>query len=113
MPRDRYYLYGKLELWIDTESWIGSWNRKFSWKGELLNTYRVAGYLNHPATRDGQQETEWLWSTQEAWQCAEAIKADRATLAGLRQTPGEPFDRRVAHPIAQLFDIQSLSRFGK
>ena len=34
VPQDRYYLYGKLELWIDTESWIGAFNRKFSWKGE-------------------------------------------------------------------------------
>ena len=34
VPHDRYYLYGKLELWIDAESWIGSFNRKFSWKGE-------------------------------------------------------------------------------
>ena len=55
MPHDRYYLYGKLELWIDAESWIGAWNRKFSWKGELLNTYQVYGYLNHPAQTAGRR----------------------------------------------------------
>jgi hypothetical protein len=113
VPRDRYYLYGKLELWIDTESWIGSWNRKFSWKGDLLNTYQVAGYLNHPAKREDNPETEWLWSTQEAWQCAESVKAERATLAGLRNTLDEPFDRRVTHKTDQLFAMQTLSRFGK
>jgi len=88
---------------------IGSWPTGIIYR----DTYQVAGYLNHPATREGQKEIEWPWSTQEAWQCAEAVKLDRARLAGLRQDPDEPFDRRVAHPIAQLFDIQSLSRFGK
>jgi hypothetical protein len=113
VPRDRYYLYGRLELWVDTESWIGAWNRKFSWKGELLNTYQVEGYLNHPGVREGSSEPEWLWSTQEAWQCAENVKANRASLAGLRGDPSLPFDRRVRHNIDQVFDIQALSRFGK
>jgi len=55
VPKDRYYLYGRMELWIDTESWIGAWN------------------LNHPAIREGQQETECVWSTQGAWQCPENV----------------------------------------
>jgi Protein of unknown function (DUF1329) len=113
VPKDRYYLYGRMELWIDAESWIGVWNRKFDWKGELLNTYQVQGYLNHPAIKDGQQETEWLWSTQGAWQCAENVKLNRATLAGLRSDPSSLFDRRVKHNIQQLFSIDMLSRFGK
>jgi uncharacterized protein DUF1329 len=113
VPRDRYYLYGRLELWIDAETWIGAWNRKFGWKGEPLNTYQVAGYLNHPVKRDGVDYTEWLWSSQEAWQCAESIKLDRATLAGLRRDKDAPFDRRVVHPVGQLFDMQALNRFGK
>ncbi|HEV7735250.1 MAG TPA: DUF1329 domain-containing protein [Candidatus Binatia bacterium] len=112
-PRDRYYLYGKMELWIDAESWIGAWNRKSSWKGELLNVYQVQGYLNHPAIRDGQTETEYLWSSQGAWQCAEAVKSNRATLAGLRSEPTSLFDRRVKHNTDQLFDMQTLSRWGK
>lgn len=111
-PRDRYYLYGKIELWIDAETWIGAWSRKFGWKDELLNTYQVAGYLNHPGVREGAP-VEWLWSTQAAWQCAESVKLDRATLAGLRMDKQSPFDRRVQLKIGQLFDIQTLNRFGK
>jgi hypothetical protein len=38
---------------------------------------------------------------------------ERATLAGLRKDPGEPFDRRVTHRVDQLFSMQTLSRFGK
>jgi Protein of unknown function (DUF1329) len=112
-PKDRYYLYGRLELSIDAESWIGAWNRKDDWKGELLNTYQVQGYLNHPAIKPGQDEVEWLWSSQGAWQCAENVKMNRATLAGLRSNPSSLFDRRVKHNVDQLFDIQTLSRFGK
>ena len=111
VPRDRYYLYGKIQAWIDAESWIGAWNRKFSWKDELLNDYEVAAYLHHPVEKDG--EIEWIWSAQHAWQAAEVIKADRATLAGFRLSPDHAFDRRVTHNIDQLFDYGTLSRFGK
>jgi hypothetical protein len=113
VPRDRYYLYGSIELWIDAESWIGAYNRKFSWKNELLNTYQVDGYLNHPAQRPGDPDEEWFWSSQHAWQCAEAVKARRATLAGLRSDMALPFDRRLKHADDQLFDYQTLNRFGK
>jgi len=37
-PRDKYYLYGKIELYLDKVTFQGAWNRKFSWKGELINT---------------------------------------------------------------------------
>jgi hypothetical protein len=113
VPRDRYYLFGRLELWIDAETWTGSWNRKFSWKGELLNTYGVQAYLNHPTSKDGSSKVEWLWASQQAWQCAENVKMNRATLAGIRARPDGPLDRRVTHNIAQLFNLQSLARFGK
>jgi len=113
VPHDKYYLFGKLELWIDAETWIGAWNRKFSWAGDLLNTYQVQGYLKHPAVREGQKEVEWMWSGQQSWQCAEAIKRDRATVAGLRKDASSPFDSRVTHPIDRLFDMQALNRFGK
>jgi hypothetical protein len=112
VPKDRYYLFGKVELWIDAESWIGAWNRKYSWKGEAVNTYQVYGYLNHPApTASGG--TEWFWSAQTIWQCAEALKYNRATLVGLRAGANLPFDRRVKLPVDQLFDVNTLSRFGK
>jgi hypothetical protein len=123
VPRDRYYLYGRLQLWIDAESWSGAYNRKFSWKGELLNTYGVTGFLNHPARRDNGgddaaddgegSEVEWVWASQQAWQCAENVKMNRATLAGIRARPTGPLDRRVQHDVQQLFNLQSLARFGK
>jgi len=108
VPKDKYYLYGKMQLWIDDTTWAGAWNRKFSWRGDLLNTLQVLGY----ATSDFDAHERW-WGSSMACQLAENIKQDRATAAGM-SGPGEnpPNDRRI--PIDPgLFDYQSLSRFGK
>ncbi len=113
VPRDPYYLYGRIELWIDAESWIGAFNRKFAWSGELLNTYQVEGYLNHPGRRADSDQVEWLWSAEHAWQCAESLKLERATVAGIRPSPEAPFERRARHDIAQTFSLQSLTRWGR
>jgi hypothetical protein len=113
VPRDKYYLYGKIELWIDAETWQGAWNRKFSWKGELLDTYQVSSYLNHPTSRPGDADVEWLWSSQHAWNCAENVGLNRATLTGLRLSQDAPLDRRVKHNVEQIFDVNALMRTGK
>ena len=108
IPKDKYYLYGRLELWIDDATWQGAWNRKFSWQGELLNVYQVMGF----ATKDFNDKERW-WGSTMAFQLSENIKANRATVSGMNG-PGTdpPNDRRV--PLDQgLFDYQSLNRFGK
>src|SRR5262249_43225341 len=38
-PKDHYYLYGKLILRFDKENWYGSYNSKYDWKGNILNSY--------------------------------------------------------------------------
>src|SRR6266516_2569212 len=108
VPKDKYYLYGKMELWIDDTTWAGAWNRKFSWRGDLLNTLQVLGYATFPFN-----EHERWWGATMAFQLAENIKQDRATAAGMNG-PGTdpPSDRRV--PLDPgFFDYQTLSRFGK
>ena len=45
-PKDKYYLYGKIELWIDAETWDGAWNSKFSWQGELVHSYQTMARVN-------------------------------------------------------------------
>ncbi len=108
VPKDKYYLYGKLELWIDDTTWQGAWNRKFSWQGELLNTYQVMGFATSP-----YNERERWWGATFAYQCSENVKADRATVSG-PSAPGEDpaNDRRI--PLKpDFFDYQTLNRFGK
>ena len=110
VPHDKYYLYGRLELWMDPDTWLGAWNRKFGWNGELIATYQISGTRNHPA---GPPEArEWLWNGALVYQCVENFKSQRASCAGFRPYPGAEFVRRV--PLSpSLFDSQTLNRFGK
>jgi hypothetical protein len=109
-PKDRYYLYGKLELWIDAITWDGSWNRKFDWRGELVHGYQTMARVNHPA--GPEHDREWLSVSTQVWACAENFKMRRATLGGMRPHPDAPFVGRA--PVSgEIFDPQSLVRYGK
>ena len=107
VPKDKYYLYGRIELWIDSYTYEGAWNRRFSWQGELMNTYQITG----PATAPYNDKERW-WGSTFGYQCAENVKANRATLAGLLPSGDVPNDRRM--PLApSFFDYTTLNRFGK
>jgi len=108
VPKDKYYLYGRLELWVDDYTWQGAWNRKFSWQGELLNVYQVTGFATAPFN-----EHESWWGATFSTQLSENVKGDRATVAGLNGPgPDPPNDRRLPLDPA-FFDYQTLNRFGK
>ncbi len=112
VPKDRYYLFGRIELYIDKETYQGAWNRKFGWNGEHINTLQVIAYQRDKNQRpDGK--LDYQWSSHFSFQCAENVKLNRATIAGL-QPPGKdiPNDRKVRFP-ANFFDSATLNRFGK
>ena len=110
-PRDRYYLFGKLELFIDAVTFDGAWNRKFNWKGEPINTMQVMAWNPTPLTRpDGT--IDYDQGSNQAFQCAESLKLNRATVAGIKSSPTAVFDGRVRFD-PNLFDVDALSRFGK
>jgi len=112
VPKDKYYLFGKIELYVDKESYQGAWNRKYAWTGELLNTLQVLAYQKDELRRpDGMKE--WLWRSNFSFQCAENIKMNRATVAGLLPKGKDiPNDRRVSYE-PSFFDSATLQRFGK
>ncbi|HVM95377.1 MAG TPA: outer membrane lipoprotein-sorting protein, partial [Candidatus Acidoferrales bacterium] len=112
VPKDKYYLYGKIQLYIDKETYQGGWNRKYSWSGELLNTLQVLAYQKEQVNRpDGR--AEWLWASNFSYQCAENVKMNRATLGGLLPKGKDiPNDRRM-HYEPSFFDFSTLNRFGK
>jgi hypothetical protein len=113
VPKDKYYLYGKIQLYIDKENFEGAWNRKFSWTGELLNTYIAAGFRNAESVApDGAHE--WFWGANLAYQAALNLKMDRATVSGftLRSRENAVNDRRMMYE-PSFFDYQTLYRFGK
>ncbi len=110
-PKDKYYLFGKLQLFIDKETFQGAWSRKFSWQGELVNTFQVMAFLPKGFTRpDGK--VDYNQGSNMAFQCAENVKVDRATVAGIKSSPRSGFRGRV--PFDQnRFDVNALSRMGK
>jgi hypothetical protein len=111
IPKDKYYLYGKIELFVDKVGFQGSWNRKFSWKGELLNTTQVMAWNPHTLTRpDG--EKDWVQGGNQAFQCSENVKINRATVAGIKSSPNSTLDGRVKFD-PEHFALESLSRYGK
>ena len=110
-PKDKYYLYGKIQLYIDQETYQGAFNRKFSWNGELLNTYYALGFLSTKYTRpDGVDE--WLWGSNMGYQAAENLKMNRATVSALAPGKDPANDRRVTYDPG-FFDFNTLQRFGK
>jgi hypothetical protein len=110
-PKDKYYLYGRIQLYIDKETFQGAWNRKFSWDGELVNTLQVMAFLSGKFTRpDGK--VDYNQASSMAFQCAENVKRNQATVAGIKSNPKSGFDYRVKFPAAS-FDVNSLGRAGK
>lgn len=111
-PKDRYYLYGRIELYIDKVSFQGAWNRKFGWHGELLNTLQVlTGGPTKAFTRpDGK--VDYVRTANMAFQCAENVKVNQATVAGIKSDPRAGFDYRVTF-VPNVFEVNSLSRSGK
>ena len=111
VPKDKYYLYGTIELYIDKITYQGSWNRKFSWKGELLNTLQVMAFIPKAVTRPNGQ-VDFVQGSNMAFQCAENIKSNQATVAGIKQNPRSGFDTHIQFE-SNYFDVNSLSRYGK
>ncbi len=111
VPKDKYYLYGRIELRIDQENWQGSYNRKFSWQGELLNSSSVSQGPGW-GLPDGKHYLSVGGCGGSASQIAESVKLNRATVAVISPKPDVPNDRYV--PLdPSFFDYQTLYRFGK
>ncbi|MBI4516871.1 MAG: DUF1329 domain-containing protein [Deltaproteobacteria bacterium] len=109
VPKDKYYLYGKVQLYIDKETYQGAFNRKFDWRGELVTVYGVVGLLN--VSPDGKNYFRGFTTT---WQGSESLKLGRATIAGPPPTgmKNAPTDYGIRLE-PRFFDSQALIRFGK
>jgi hypothetical protein len=98
-------------MYVDTISFQGAWNRKFSWKGELLSSFQVLSFMPAPFTRpDGK--VDYNQGSNMAFQCVENVIRNQATVTGLKSSPKSGFDARVEFD-PNFFEINSLSRFGK
>ena len=110
VPKDRYYLYGKVQLWIDKINWQGAYNRKFNWQGELINSGQVRG--GPPGNYTGKYYSWQGMGNAGITQIAENLKMNRATVAAIG--PGSRAVQDYFVPLeADMFDYQTLYRFGK
>jgi hypothetical protein len=110
-PRDKYYLFGKIELYIDKESYQGAWSRKFGWKGDLLAIHQVMGWNPIAFTRPNGK-VDFNQGSNQAYQTVENVKMNRATVAGIKSSPTAGFYGRLRIPPAA-FDTDALARSGK
>jgi hypothetical protein len=106
VPRDPYYLFARIELGIDQETFQGATSRKFDARGVLLRSLQFLLYASQPVEAGG--ESLILPAASMGYIAAENTKAGRATVAGT-VPPGNPVhERRIALP-SQLFAVDRLS----
>ena len=107
IPKDPYYLYGKLLLRFDKDIYLGSYSSKYDWKGTLMNSY-AAIRTNIIRVAPGEY---WGW-VGGAVALAVNWKLDRATTAGLVAGENVPADSRI--PLApDFFSLQRLTAEGR
>jgi hypothetical protein len=107
-PKDRYYLFGKLVLRFDKDTYKGYWSSKYDWKGSLLMTYQVQNGAYHTPD-DGRH---WITAGRSTYQTAENMKLERATCVRFKRGADNPADYKV--PLDQdAFNPDALVRAGK
>jgi hypothetical protein len=107
IPKDRYYLYGRIVFRFDKDIFLGSYSTKYDWKGKLLNSYAA---IRTNIVRVGEGEY-WGWAGG-AVALAVNWKLDRATTAGIVAGEDVPADSRI--PLsADRFSLQLLQASGK
>jgi hypothetical protein len=107
VPKDPYYLYGKIVLRFDKDIFLGSYSSKYDWKGELLSSF-AAIRTNTIKVAPGEY---WGWAGG-AVALGLNWKLDRATGAGIAAGENVPADSRI--PLSpELFDVQRLMQKGR
>ena len=107
VPKDPYYLYGKIVLRFDKDVYLGSYSSKYDWKGQLLTSY-AAIRTNTIKVAPGEY---WGWAGG-AVALAVNWKLDRATAAGIAVGENVPADSRI--PLSpDLFALDRLMSKGR
>jgi hypothetical protein len=105
-PRDPYYLFARIELGFDQETFQGVSSRKFDAQGALLRSLQFL--VGAPQTIEIGGESLRLPATAMGYTLAENLKQDRATVAGTVPPGNSVHSRRI--PIdPQLFALESLN----
>jgi hypothetical protein len=107
VPKDPYYLFGKLVFRFDKELYMGSYSSKYDWQGNLIGSYSA---IRTNIVRVAPGEV-WGWAGG-AVALALNWKLDRATTAGIVAGQNVPADSRI--PLSpNLFSLQRLTDKGR
>jgi len=107
VPKDPYYLYGKLVFRFDKDIFLGSYSSKYDWHGALIGSY-AAVRTNIVKVAPGEL---WGWAGG-AVAMALNWKLDRATTAGIVAGRNVPADSRI--PLSpSMFSLQRLNDRGR
>jgi hypothetical protein len=109
VPKDKYYLYGKIQLMVDRETFNGVYNRKYSWQGEHLHDYIPTAFTNQ-GTKAPDGDMEYFWGGAIQYFSGINFKNDRASNVSF--PPGTFAERHYQFP-ENFFDYQTLYRFGQ
>ena len=107
VPKDPYYLFGKLIFRFDKEMFMGSYSSKYDWQGRLIGSYSAIR-TNIVKAAPGEL---WGWAGGSV---AVALnwKLDRATTAGIVAGRNVPADSRI--PLSpSMFSLQRLNDRGR
>jgi hypothetical protein len=108
IPKDPNYLFGRLVLRFDAETFLGSFVSKYDRANSLLMTYQASQGAYH--TGDGGRT--YIPAGGTAVRISENFLYDRATaILFPRRNPKNPSDYRVSHP--EVFTVDALIRMGK
>ena len=105
-PKDPYYLFARIELTLDAETFQGVGSRKFDGQGTLLRSLEFLSYASQPIDVGG--ETLRIPAASMGLVLAENTKAGRATVAGIAP-PGTSVHERRAPVDPGLFSLEKLS----
>jgi hypothetical protein len=106
VPRDPYYLYRRIEILLDQETFQGVASRKFDAQGALLRSLAFLLYASQPV---GGDATDVLPASSMGYLAAVNVKAGRATIAGT-SPPGASVHRRRVPLDPSEFALEQLGK---
>jgi hypothetical protein len=106
VPRDPYYLFARIELTLDQETFQGATSRKFDGQGGLLRSLQFLLHASQPLEAGGEPLV--LPASSMAYIAAENTKTGRATVVSDAPTGRSLHERRMAVDPG-LFALEHLS----
>jgi hypothetical protein len=105
VPKDKYYLYGKILLRFDKVAWRGTYNSKYDWKGEILNSYLPVYGPYYDIDGEWRSYAATLFTMAQNWRLFRATVSYADPENNIQQS-------RIPYP-DNFFSVDELTRRGK